>query len=174
MPQTGFVSSNPPDLRIPVQLCHDLQGLIHIQLYPETDRTFINITTSPASNSGGYSCADRAAQSSRGAGFSPFLGGPPGTQSLQSSLPRLTLPEEAAAQTARFPALMSSSTGQAESKIDFSVDWSLSDVYAFFSNQVVEQDWVPDAENSGTRVALGAWTREEEKGTEDIYFGPGE
>ena len=161
MPQTGFVSANPPDLRIPVQLCHDLQGLIHIQLYPETDRTFINITTSPASNSGGYTCAARVAQNSRGAGFTPFLGGPPGTQSLQSSLPRLTLPEEAAAHTARFPALMSSSSGQAESKIDFSVDWSLSDVYAFFSDQVAKQDWMPDTETSGNRVALGAWTREE-------------
>ena len=41
------------------------------------------------------------------------------------------------------------------------MDWSLSDVYAFFSDQVVEQDWMPDAETSGTRVALGAWTREE-------------
>lgn len=56
---------------------------------------------------------------------------------------------------------MSSSTGRAESKIDFSVDWSISDVYAFFSGQVVEQDWMPDAETSGNRTALGAWTRED-------------
>jgi hypothetical protein len=160
--QTGFVYANPQPRSIPVQLCHDSLGLIFIRLHPESDHTFINITATPGMNLGGYNCADRASQASRAQGFSPFAGGSPNPRSLQTSMPRLVLPEEAATQSPRVPMFLSGSSDQMESKTEFTIDWSLAEVREFFSEQIVEQDWALDSETAGDRVALGAWTKEED------------
>jgi len=159
--QTGFVYANPQARSIPAQLCHDSLGLIFIRLHPESDHTFINITATPGLNLGGYNCADRANQASRAQGFSPFLGGAQSPRSLQTSMPRLVLPEEAGTQSQRMPMFLSGSSDQMESKTEFTLDWSLDEVQEFFSEQIVEQDWVLDSETTGSRVAIGAWTKEE-------------
>ena len=159
--QTGFVYANPQARSTPAQLCHDSLGLIYIRLHPDSDHTFINLTSTPGMNLGGYNCADRVAQASRAQGFSPFLGGAQSPRSLQTSMPRLVLPDEAARQSQRMPMFLSGSSDQMESKIEFTIDWRLAEVQEFFSEQIVEQDWVLDSETTGSHVAIGAWTKEE-------------
>ncbi len=159
--QFGFVSATPQNPGIPTQLCHDSQGYIYIRLQAESDRTFINITSTPGNNLGGYTCADRVAQMAGATSFSPFSGGPQSARSLQTSMPRLALPEEAATQSPRMPMFVSGSSDQMESKTEFSIDWSLAEVQEFFSEQIIEQDWLLDSEISGDRIAFGAWTKED-------------
>lgn len=159
MPQSGFVSANPQIPSVPAQLCHDTQGLVYLRQHSDAERTFINMTARPDTNRGGYSCADMAAQVNRG---SPaFFGGPPGTRSLHNSIPRLVLPDEAKTQSSYLPAFVSGSSDQAESTIEFSITWSLPQVYDFFAGQLADQDWLLDGQTTGNRVALSAWTREE-------------
>jgi hypothetical protein len=158
--QTGFISPNSPVPSIPVELCHDSQGSTYIRLLPESDHTFINISASSNMDRGGYTCADRASQRPN-AGFAPFLGRPPGARSLQTSLPRLTLPEEADVQSPLGRISISGSSDRYESRTEFSIDWPLTEVQAFFTDQIAGQDWELDSDSAGDRVALGAWTRED-------------
>jgi len=76
-------------------------------------------------------------------------------------MPRLVLPEEATTQSPRMPAFLSGSSDQAESKTDFSIAWPLLQVHEFFADQLAAQDWVLEGDTTGNRVALGAWTRED-------------
>jgi hypothetical protein len=160
LPQTGFVSADPQTLGIPGQFCHDTQGLVYLRQHAEDDRTFINLTAVSNASRGGYSCADMAAQATN-RGSPAFFGGPPGSRSLQTSMPRLVLPEEATTQSPRMPAFLSGSSDQAESKTDFSIAWPLLQVHEFFADQLAAQDWVLEGDTTGNRVALGAWTRED-------------
>lgn len=160
-PQTGFVSASPQEVSFPTQLCSDSQGLVHIRLDPGPEHTFINITHTTGVNLGGFSCADRLAQASNSQAFSPFSGRPPGLGALQSSMPRLELPEDATLQAPYMPRLMSGSSDQMKSEITFVVDWSLAAVQTFFAEQIAAQEWTLDSDSTGEYIALGAWTREE-------------
>ncbi|WP_139141490.1 hypothetical protein [Pseudohongiella acticola] len=159
-PRTGFVSATPQNLGIPSQLCHDTQGLLYLRQHTEADRTFINLTSLPGTSRGNFSCAGLAAQASN-RGSPAFLNASRGGGSLQNSMPRLVLPDEATTQSPSMPLFLSGSPQQAESRIGFSVAWPLSEAYEFFAGQLTEQDWILDGETIGDRVALGAWTREE-------------
>ncbi|MEX2335534.1 MAG: hypothetical protein WD600_14830, partial [Pseudohongiella sp.] len=119
-----------------------------------------NMTAIPENSRGGYSCANMAAQAAN-RGSPAFLSASTGLHSLHSSMPRLILPEEAATQSPRMPAFVSGSSDQVESKINFAIAWSLPEVYDFFAGQLADQDWLPDGQITGNRVALSAWTREE-------------
>lgn len=162
--QTGFVSANPQELGIANQFCHDTQGMFYIRLQPAGDRTFINLTAMPNPNRGGYSCADMAAQATNRPGSTAFFVGSPGARSLQTSLPRLVLPDEAETETSFQPRLgrISGSSDHAESKTEFVLDWSLAEIYEHFADQVVDQGWIPDGETTGNRVALGVWIKEDD------------
>ncbi|MBC53867.1 MAG: hypothetical protein CMQ34_08535 [Gammaproteobacteria bacterium] len=160
VPQTGFVSANPQAPSVPAQLCHDTQGLVYLRRHSDADRTFINMTSLSENRRGGYSCAAMAAQTSNRA--SPaFFNASTGAGSLHNSIPRLVLPDEASTQSSYRPAFISGSSDQAESKIDFSIAWTLPEVYDFFAGQLADQNWIADGQTTGNRVALSAWTREE-------------
>lgn len=160
--QVGFVSANPQNLGIPAQLCHDTRGLIYIRLHPEANRAFINITATANTSRGGYTCADQAAQRASPGGTPAFFSGARGLPTLQSSIPRLVFPEDAATSRPNYmPVFGSSSRDHAESKTEFSIDWSLTEVQEFFSQQIVAQEWELDSESAGDRIAFSAWTKED-------------
>lgn len=162
MQQTGFISPSAVMPSIPAQLCHDSQGLVYIRLQPQSDHTFINITMRSYASQVASTCAEQAAQRGGAARSPAFFSSSAGFRSLQNSMPRLALPEDAATTHAQYrSAFVSASPDHAESKTDFTIDWSLADVQTFFAEQITEQGWTLDSDSAGDRVALGAWTRED-------------
>lgn len=161
--ETGFVRASANIPRNYNRFCHDSNGFMSHSYTEKEQGGTVTISANPASDN--RSCEDQLAEQQLAMSN---MGGR--QRGLQEYLPRMELPEPETRNFSPFflgGGYSGSSTG-IETSSSLNIDWDIEDVFSYFAEQIVDQEWVADSENIGTSSASGSWTRSPEPGLDLI------
>lgn len=161
-PQNGFINPNAQSSRITSNLdyCHDRYGMFSI--LPGSVNNGVTSISARVNNmvlrQPGFSCQQQVEQRNFSA---ERRGGFPFFNANSQYMPRLVLPEEQS--PSRFPVMAdrigsSSSGGETETNGMLQSELAPAEVNQHFSEQLIAQGWVLDAEWAGEFTAGGNWT----------------
>jgi len=161
--RTGFVAQNQVESARNI-LCHDQFGQLTVSSKSRgmENQIVLSAAMHTGLRRGWNNCAQLRMQLEQ---QMTMMRGRPGI-GFQQYLPSLLMPEEGS--SGRQPTFMigstSSSNNNAETDVELEIDWSMEEVFAHFAQQMVEQEWLLDADSVGSLSAAGTWARSPERG----------
>ena len=160
--QTGFIA---PNTNIPKvnQICHDQLGRISINYFQRSSVKYVSLNKSRGFGGHQGTCAQQVAQqTAQQALFSNRLGANGG---IRQYMPKMELPSTTGQMPSPFSIMgggFSGSLTDIETESQLEIEWTTTEVYQHFADQIAEQEWLLDSESSGNFGANGTWTRSPE------------
>ena len=160
-PEVGFVANPLTVIPVTINLCHEVEGVMHLSAYEVEGMNLMTLTRENPQLAPGIPplCADLVAQYDSQASDKFF----------DSHLPLLIVPGPS---LRRIPGGRSGGSFGAVQELEISTDiasdWPIEDVYTHFARQIAEQDWVLDVNWLGLTSAGGSWNKTAQ---DDMHLG---
>ena len=153
-PQTGFVNSNLPEVTTN-SICHDDFGSMNFRFSQRDSTNLISLTITNTNNfSVGIqpTCAQRNERQAMVSNPRAMM-----NSGVRQYMPRLELPEQIALAVPNLRGI-SGSDMDAYTEISIPIEWSMDELYQYFSEQLIAQGWEFDSDWSGSITSGGNWT----------------
>jgi|GEM_PF-1336932 len=152
----GFVVQQ--QVQRPTQMCRDDVGNMSISVSQMDDDTIFVLAVSQLNNMQSQSCEQKLEEQNQNYVMMQNMRNR-GRPNLRQYLPRMVVPTTDFRQRRVFGGggSSSSSGNTLETEYELNIDWSISEVYQHFADQISEQGWDLDSETIGEITANADW-----------------